>query len=84
MVWNISKDEIRERMTVVTRNAWAVPGTARQPPPQPGAPDPMSDFIKNGEWGPAFNSQNEMLDEFMKRYKLEDHDWRKQRPWYKP
>jgi ribonuclease Z len=84
MVWNVSKEEIRERMAVVTRNAWAVPGTARQPPPQPGVPDPMSDFIKSGEWGPAFNAQNEMLDEHMKKYNLEDQDWRKQKPWYEP
>ena len=84
MVWNVSKGKIRERMAVVTPNAWAVPGTARQPPPQRGGPDPMSDFIKNGEWGPGFNSQNEMLDEHMKRYKLEKQDWRKQKPWYKP
>ena len=39
MVWNLSKDQITERMAVVTRNAWAVPGTAKQPPPQRGAPD---------------------------------------------
>ncbi len=84
MVWNVSKDGVRERMAVVTRNAWAVAGTARQPPPERGGPDPMSDFIKSGEWGPGFNSQNEMLDEFMKRYKLEKQDWRKQKPWYKP
>ena len=84
MVWNITKDEVRERMAVVTPNAWAVAGTARQPPPQPGGADPMSDFIKSGEWGPGFNAQNEMLDEHMKRYKLQDQDWRKRRPWYAP
>ncbi len=82
MVWNVTKDAVRERMTVATRNAWAVEGTTRQPPPQPGAPDPMSDFIKNGEWGPGFNSQNEMLDEHMKKYNLEDQDWRPAKPWY--
>jgi len=84
MVWNVSKDQIEERMAVVTSNAWAVPGTARQPPPQRGMPDPMSDFIKNGEWGPAFNAQNELLDEHMKKYNLQDQDWRKQQPWYEP
>jgi ribonuclease Z len=84
MVWNITKDRVEERMAVVTRNAWAVPGTARQPPPKPGVPDPMSDFIKAGEWGPAFNAQNEMLDEHMKRYDLQKQDWRKQKPWYEP
>ena len=82
MVWNVTKDEVMERMTVTTKNAWAVEGTTRQPPPQPGAPDPMSDFIKNGEWGPGFNAQNPMLDEHMKNYNLEDVDWRPEKPWY--
>lgn len=63
MVWNITKDEIKERLTLNTPNAWAVPGTAMQPPPQPGVPDPMSDFITVGEWGPGFNALNKMLDE---------------------
>ena len=84
MVWNITQDEITERMAVVTPNAWAVPGTAKQPPPQPGVPDPMSDFIKSGEWGPAFNAQNDMLDEHMKNYNLQDVDWRPAKPWYEP
>ena len=84
MVWNVSKDKITERMTVVTRNAWAVPGTAQQPPPQKGVPDPMSDFIKQGEWGPAFNAQNDMLDAHSEKYNLEKMDWRRKRPWYKP
>ena len=82
MVWNITKDKITERMTVITRNAWAVEGTTRQPPPQRGMPDPMSDFIKNGEWGPGFNAQNPLLDEHMEKYNLEDVDWRPEKPWY--
>ncbi len=84
MVWNITKDKITERMAAITRNAWAVEGTARQPPPQPGSPDPMSDFIKQGEWGPGFNAQNKMLDDFSEQYNLQDQDWRKAKPWYKP
>ena len=83
MVWNITKDKITERMAAITRNAWAVEGTTRQPPPQPGLPDPMSDFIKQGEWGPGFNAQNKMLDDFSRKYNLQDQDWRKTRPWYK-
>ena len=82
MVWNVTKDEIRERMTVITRNAWPVEGTSQQPPPQPGVPDPMSDFIKSGEWGPGFNAQNDMLDEFMEEEGLEAQDWRPAKPWY--
>ena len=84
MVWNVTKDQIKERMTVATGNAWAVPGTATQPPPQPGVPDPMSDFIKDGEWGPGFNAQNDLLDAFAEKYNLQDLDWRPGKPWYKP
>ena len=84
MMWNITKDKITERMAAITRNAWAVEGTTRQPPPQPGLPDPMSDFIKQGEWGPGFNAQNKMLDDFSEEYNLQEQDWRKTRPWYKP
>ena len=84
MVWNITKDSITERMAVATRYAWPVEGTLRQPPPERGRPDPMSEFIKNGEWGPGFNAQNKMLDEHAERYKLQDQDWRLQKPWYKP
>ncbi len=84
MVWNITEDEITERFAVATGNAWAVPGTTRQPPPQPGAPDPMSEFIKSGEWGPGFNAQNRMLDEHAERYNLQDQDWRNAMPWYEP
>ena len=84
MLWNVTKDAIRERLAVSTPNAWAVEGTAKQPPPQQGVPDPMSDFIKSGEWGPGFNAQNTMLDEHAEKYGLQDQDWRKSKPWYQP
>ena len=83
MVWNITKDRIVERMAVSPDRAWAVEGPSRQPPPEKGRPDPMSDFIKNGEWGPGFNAQNKMLDGYAKKHNLQDQDWRKQKPWYK-
>ena len=84
MVWNITKEKITERMAVVTRRALAVPGPTRQPPPERGRPPVMSDFIKSGEWGPGFNAQNAMLDEYAKKFNLEKIDWRKAKPWYKP
>jgi len=84
MVWNITKDKIVERMAVSPDRALGVPGPTRQPGPEKGISDPMSDFIKAGEWGPGFNAQNQMLDEFAEKYKLQDQDWRKQKPWYKP
>ena len=84
MVWNITKDKIVERMVVSSDRARGVRGPTRQPPPVRGTPSPMTDFIKKGEWGPAFNAQNEMLDAHSKKYNLQKMDWRKQKPWYKP
>ncbi len=83
MVWNITREKITERMAVVTRRANAVEGPTPQPPPDPDIPDPISDFIRSGEWGPGFNAQNSMLDEFSKKHGLEDQDWRKEKAWYK-
>ena len=31
--------------------------------------------------GPAFNAQNDLLDAHSEKYKLQDQDWRKQKPW---
>ena len=84
MVWNITKDKVVERMAVSTDRARGVPGPTPQPPPDESYPDQMSDFIKQGEWGPGFNAQNNMLDEHAKKYNLQDQDWRKQKPWYEP
>ncbi len=83
MVWNITKDKITERMAVSPDRASGVPGPTRQPPPEKGRPDPITDFIKAGEWGPGFNAQNKMLDEHAEKYKLQDQDWRPAKPWYK-
>ena len=84
MVWNITKDKIVERMVVSPDRASGVSGPTRQAPPERGQPSPMSDFIKKGEWVPAFKAQNQMLDEHSKKYNLQDMDWRKQKPWYEP
>ena len=40
--------------------------------------------FENGEWGPAVNAQDELLDEHPERYDLDDQDWRKKKPWYEP
>ena len=84
MAWNITKEKITERMAVVTRRANAVSGPTPQPPPEKGIPDPISAFIAGGEWGPGFNAQNPMLDEYAKKFNLQEMDWRKMKPWYKP
>jgi ribonuclease Z len=84
MVWNITKDKVVERMAVSPDRALGVSGPTRQGPPDKGTPNPMSDFIKKAEWGPAFNAQNYLIDEHAERYNLQEQDWRKQKPWYKP
>jgi ribonuclease Z len=84
MVWNITKEGVKERMAVSPDRASGVPGPTRQPPPEKGRPSPMSDFIASGEWGPGFNAQNEMLDEHSRKFNLQDQDWRPAKPWYKP
>jgi ribonuclease Z len=76
MVWNITKDKITERMAVSADDAWSVPGTAKQPPPDKSRPNPTSDYIEKGRWGPGFRAQDEMLDEHMEKYNLQDQDYR--------
>jgi ribonuclease Z len=76
MVWNVTKNRITERMAVSTDEAWSVPGTARQPPPGKGQPNPISDFIDSGRWVEGFKAQDKMLDEYMKKHNLEKMDWR--------
>lgn len=71
MVWNITKDSIRERMAVSPDQAWAVPGS--KPPPKPPArgtvPDPVSDFIKAGAWD-VDDVQGEMIKTFKKTHNM--------------
>ena len=76
MVWNVTKDKITERMAVSSDNAWAVPGTIKQGPPESGKKDPMSNAIKSGLWAPAYQAQNKILDAHMKKFNLEKVDWR--------
>ncbi len=79
MVWNITKDEITERMAVVTDDAWAVPGEAIQPGPEPGRKNEFTQFILSGRWDVGVQPvQKQMLDEFSEKYGLQDQDWRKQ------
>ena len=79
MVWNITKDKITERMTVLTEEAWSVPSGKRQPGPDKGKPPVYSKYILDGRWDKGVQPvQKKMLDEFMEKYKLQDQDWRKQ------
>ena len=77
MVWNVTAERIVERMAVATDEAWGVSGTAVQPPPEKGLPDPMSDFIRDGKWRAGYEASDRMLDAFAREHGLEDQDWRK-------
>lgn len=76
MVWNVTKDAITERMAVSPDDAWSVPGTAVQPPPDKDRPNPMSDAMEALRWLPGFEAQDDMLDRHMDAYGLQDKDWR--------
>ena len=70
MVWNITKDDIVERMTVSPDQAWSVPGVNKPPkPPATGTvPDPLSDAMKAGRWQDAEDAQRDLVDAFKKAY----------------
>jgi ribonuclease Z len=69
MVWNITKEGIVERMTTSTDEAWAVPGTAVQPPPEQGRSDPLTDWIKGGGMYPEVaEAQGDLMRAFWKKY----------------
>jgi ribonuclease Z len=76
MVWNVTPQGVKERMAVITHEAWSVPGPTRQLPPEKGRRPVFSDFTNSGFWQPAYESQNEAMDTHMEKYNLQDEDWR--------
>ena len=65
MVWNITRDGIKERMAVSDDNAWDVAGPTFPPPPDHKFPKQESKFTLDGRWdvsdveGPAFKAFKE-------------------------
>ena len=76
MVWNVTPDGVKERMAVITEEAWPVPGTERQGGPEKGRRPVFSDFTNAGYWLPAYEAQNDAMDAHMEKYNLQDQDWR--------
>ena len=76
MVWNITPNGVTERMAVITEDAWAVPGPTMQGGPETGRREVFSAFTNAGYWLPAYEAQNDAMDRYMKKYGLEDEDWR--------
>jgi ribonuclease Z len=48
MVWNVTKDEIRERMAVVSEEVWPPPATEKPELPDPSQRIPYSEMISGG------------------------------------
>lgn len=69
MVWNVSKDEIKERMAVATHEAWSVPGTARQPPPPKDSKPVMTQAVNDGRIDVS-DANARMVKEFSEKYNL--------------
>ncbi len=76
MVWNVTPDGIKERMAVITHEAWSVPGPSTQGPPEQGRRPVFSQFTNSGYWLPAYEAQNDAMDKHMEQYNLQDVDWR--------
>jgi ribonuclease Z len=71
MVFNVTKDKITERMAVSTDEAWAVPGTAEQLPPEKGIPDPMTDWTRGGMLvQDVVDAQGDLMRAFWKKYNV--------------
>ncbi|MHC5022933.1 MAG: guanitoxin biosynthesis MBL fold metallo-hydrolase GntH [Planctomycetota bacterium] len=69
MVWNITKDGIRERMAVSADDAWDVAGPNRPPLPDNKFPRQESEFILNGRWDVS-DVEDKAFEEFRRRHGL--------------
>ena len=79
MVWNITKDEITERMGVSPDAAFATEGPTRQPGPDPTRKSEFTEWTLKARWDEGIQpAQKEMLDRHMEKYGLQDQDWRKE------
>ena len=71
MVWNITRDGIRERMAVSDDDAWDVAGPTPPPPPDRKFPPQETEFILNGRWDVS-DVEDEAFREFRKKHGLPD------------
>lgn len=70
MVWNITKDGVRERMTIPVDNAWDVAGPTAPPAPDNKFPKQESDWILGNRWQPAIEMENELFRPFREKHNL--------------
>jgi len=71
MVWNVTKDDIRVRMAVVSEEVWPPPATDKPKPPNPENRIPYSDLISGGRLDISDVIQP-VYDEINKTYGLDE------------
>jgi ribonuclease Z len=77
MVWNITKDSIRERMAVSPDDAWSVAGAKPPPVGKPGqVPDQLSKEMLDGSWDVS-DAEGRMIQEYMKKYNIDPKKMKK-------
>ena len=69
MVWNVSKDAIKERMAVATHEAWSVPGTGKQPPRSGDTKTMLSGAMMEGQIDVS-DANARMVKEFSEKHNL--------------
>ncbi|MHC5113750.1 MAG: guanitoxin biosynthesis MBL fold metallo-hydrolase GntH [Planctomycetota bacterium] len=72
MVWNITRDEIRERMAIPNDNAWDVGGPTPPPLPDKKFPRQESEFTLSGRWQPAAEIDEKAFREFRRKHGLQE------------
>ncbi len=73
MVWNVTRDQVVERMAVSPDEAWDVPGPNKQPPPDRSRKSEYTDFIQQGRLDVG-DVNKAWLDDFMKQNGLTADD----------
>ena len=71
MVWNVTRDGIRERMAVSADNAWDVGGPTRPPGPDKTFPPQESEFTLSGRWLPAKEVDDAAFASFREKHGLD-------------
>jgi ribonuclease Z len=72
MVWNITREGVKERMAVVTEEAWSVPSDAKPMPNEEGEDSSIhyTDFTLSGKWDVS-DAEGRMIREYMKKYNIQ-------------
>ena len=73
MVWNITKNEITERMAVSPDEAWDVPGEDKPLAPDPNRKSELTQAMAKGRMDVSDVNQH-MVEEFMKKHGLTAED----------